>query len=251
MRSTNKTTCDHVWKRSCITLILEQLRNPRQHLQVDKKAFLTARNQQVVVDGATSDKVPVISGMPQGTVLGPLLFLLFINDLPDCVESKTRLFADDCIVNRNVKTLQDYQELQNDIDKLADWERRWGMLFLPDMCNILQVTRSRNPLKYSYSLKRQNQEAVNTAKYLGVDLSNNLSRNSHIDRTAKKANNMLGFLRRNLLRINNSDSTLVRLNLEYCALVWSPYTAIDKRKIETVQSRAARYATNRSIIQIV
>ena len=214
------------------------------------QSFLSSRNQQVVVDGATSDKVPVISGVPQGTVLGPLLFLLFINDLPACVESKTRLFADDCIVYRNVKTLQDCQALQNDLYKLTDWERKWGMLFHPDKCNTLQVTRARNPLTFTYSLKGQDLEAVNTAKYLGVDLSNNLSWNSHIDRTTKKANSMLGFLRRNL-RVNNSDTkaaaykTLVRPNLEYCASVWSPYTAAGKRKIEMVQRRAARYATNR------
>ena len=214
------------------------------------QSFLSSRNQQVVVDGATSDKVPVISGVPQGTVLGPLLFLLFINDLPACVESKTRLFADDCIVYRNVKTLQDCQALQNDLYKLTDWERKWGMLFHPDKCNTLQVTRARNPLTFTYSLKGQDLEAVNTAKYLGVDLSNNLSWNSHIDRTTKKANSMLGFLRRNL-RVNSSDTkaaaykTLVRPNLEYCASVWSPYTAAGKRKIEMVQRRAARYATNR------
>ena len=214
------------------------------------QSFLSSRNQQVVVDGATSDKVPVISGVPQGTVLGPLLFLLFINDLPACVESKTRLFADDCIIYRTVKTIKDCQELQNDLFKLTDLEQKWGMLFHPDKCNSMQVTRSRNPLTFKYSLKGQDLEAVNTAKYLGVDLSNNLSWNSHIDRTAKKANSMLGFLRRNL-RINNSDTktaaykTLVRPNLEYCASVWSPYTATGKQKIEMVQRRAARYATNR------
>ena len=117
----------------------------------------------MVVDGATSDKVPVISGVPQGTVLGPLLFLLFINDLPDCVESKTRQFADDCIIYRNVKTIKDCQELQNDLFKLTDWEQKWGMLFHPDKCNSMQVTRSRNPLMFKYSLKGQDLVAVNTA----------------------------------------------------------------------------------------
>ena len=124
------------------------------------------------------------------------------------------------------------------------------MLFHPDKCNSMQVTRSRNPLTFKYSLKGQDLEVISTAKYLGVDLSSNLSRNSHIDRTAKKANSMLEFLRRNL-RINNSDTkiaaykTLVQPNLEYCASVWSPYTATGKKKIEMVQRRAPRYASNR------
>ena len=89
-----------------------------------------------------------------------------------------------------------------------------------------------------------------SGRYLGVDLSNNLLWNSHIDRTAKKANSMLGFLQRNL-HINNSDTmtaaykTLVRPNLAYCASVWSPYTATGKQKIKMVQRLAARYATNR------
>ena len=141
-----------------------------------------------------------------------------------------------------MKTLQDCQALQNDLYKLTDWEGKWGMLFHPEKCNTLQVTRARNPLTFTYSLKGQDLEAVNTAKYL----SNNLSWNSHIDRTTKKANSMLGFLRRNL-RINNSDTkaaaykTLFRPNLKYCASVWSPYTAA----IEMVQRRATRYATNR------
>ena len=87
---------------------------------------------RVVVDGATSDKVPVISGVPQGTVLGPLLYLLFINDLPNCMDSKARLFADDCIVYRNILSSQDCQELQHDLDKLAQWEQTWGMSFHPD-----------------------------------------------------------------------------------------------------------------------
>ena len=91
---------------------------------------------------------------------------------------------------RNMKTIKDCQELQNDLYKLTDWEQKWGMAFHPDKCNSMQVTRSRNPLMFKYSLKGQDLEFVNT----GVDLSNNLSSNSHIDRTAKKANSMLEFL---------------------------------------------------------
>ena len=193
---------------------------------------------------------PFCQPWPQGTVLGPLLFLLFINDLPNCVDSKARLFADDCIVYRNISSSQDCQELQHDLDKLAQWEQTWGMSFHPDKCNVLRVSRAKNPMMFNYSLKGQNLEAVNTAKYLGIDLSNNLTWNSHIDRTVKKANNMLGFLRRNL-RVSNSDTkaaaykSIVRSNLEYCASTWSPYTTSGKHKLEMVQRRAARYVTNR------
>ena len=81
----------------------------------------------MVVDGATSDKVPVISGVQQGSV-GPIA-LPTINDLPACVESKTRLFADDCIIYRNVKTIKDCQELQNDFFKLTDSEQKTGVCY--------------------------------------------------------------------------------------------------------------------------
>ena len=87
------------------------------------KAFLSNRTQQVIVEGATSDTVPVISGVPQGTVLGPLLFLIFINDLPNCVQSRIRLFADDCILYRNIRSNEDTIVLQDDLNKLADWKK--------------------------------------------------------------------------------------------------------------------------------
>ena len=91
------------------------------------RAFLTHRTQQVTVEGATSDSVEVLSGVPQGTVLGPLLFLVFINDVPDCVQSKIRLFADDCILYRRIKNQNDCTILQDDLNSLAEWEKKWGM----------------------------------------------------------------------------------------------------------------------------
>ena len=76
----------------------------------------------------TSERLPVVSGVPQGTVLEPLLFLIFINDLPNCVQSRIRLFADDCILYRKIRSIKDTIILQNDLNKLADWEQKWGMV---------------------------------------------------------------------------------------------------------------------------
>ena len=83
------------------------------------KAFLSNRTQQVIVEGATSDTVPVVSGVPQGTVIEPLLFLIFINDLPNCVQSRIRLFADDCILYRKIRSIKDTIILQDDLNKIA------------------------------------------------------------------------------------------------------------------------------------
>ena len=116
--------------------------------------------------------------------------------------------------------------------------------------NHCRVTRSRSPVLHDDSLKGQILQAESHSKYLGVDLTASLTWNTHIDRVVKKGNSMLGFLQRNL-RINNQDTkasayfTLVRPNLEYCSTVWSPHTSQAKHKIEMVQRRAARYATNR------
>ena len=110
-------------------------------------SFLTHRTQRVIVDGATSEKAPVLSEVPQGTVLGPLLFLLFINDLPASVNSKTRLFADDCIIYRKINSTKDCQQLQHDLQRLAEWEATWGMAFHPDRCNVLRVTKKKKTCK--------------------------------------------------------------------------------------------------------
>ena len=117
------------------------------------KAFLTDRTQRVVVDGATSDPAPVISGVPQGSVLGPILFLVFINDLPLQVSSHSRLFADDCVVYREINSEKDCHILQEDLNNLAAWEKRWGMSFHPEKCSVLRVHRKRSPIIYDYSLK--------------------------------------------------------------------------------------------------
>ena len=104
-------------------------------------AFLTDRVQQVKVEGATSYSIQVLSGVPQGTVLGPLLFLVFINDLPDCVESEIRLFAIYCILYRCIKDTNDCEAFQKDLNNLSAWEKKLGMAFYPVKCSAIRVSK--------------------------------------------------------------------------------------------------------------
>ena len=214
------------------------------------ESFLSGRTQQVVIEGETSFSAPVVSGVPQGTVLGPLLFLIFINDLPEHIQSKVRLFADDCIVYREINSKADCEILQEDLHALERWESTWAMEFHPAKCSVMRVATSKDPLMLSYKLKGHQLQAETTSKYLGVDLSNNLDWKPHIDRIVKKSNSMLGFLRRNL-RIGSQETktmaymTMVRSNLEYCATVWNPYKKDHIHKLEMVQRRAARFVTKR------
>ena len=146
--------------------------------------------------------------------------------------------------------MQDCQQLQHDLHCLAQRETTWGMAFHADNCNVLRVTRRKRPVSYSYSLKGHQLEEVTTAKYLGVDMSNNLLWKVHIDCIVKKANCMLGFLQTNL-QISNTDtkaaaySALLQSTLEYCASVWRPHTEQSKHKLEMVQRLAASLCTNR------
>ena len=138
------------------------------------RAFLTHRTQQVTVERATSDSVEVLSGVPQGTVLGPLLFLVVINrDLPDCVQSKIRLFSqiDDCILYRHIKNQNDCNILQDDLNSLAELEKKCRITFHPEKCSAIRMTRSRNPISSNYSLKGHTLEVEDSTRCLGVEFS--------------------------------------------------------------------------------
>ena len=135
-------------------------------------AFLCFRQQRVVVNGVKSDWAPVVSGVPQGTVLGPLLFSLYINDIPVGIDSQIRLFADDCVCYREIKTVEDTLKLQKDNNLLGSWARKCGMRFQPVKCNMMQLTNKRiNKIEASYTLEGTALENVDSIKYIGVTIT--------------------------------------------------------------------------------
>ena len=208
--------------------------------------FLKSRDQCVVVDGGRSSTTSVDSGMPQGTVLGPLLFLLHINDLPSIAGSQVRLFADDCLMYRPVHSRADQELFQKDLAALEGWGDAWGMRFNAAKCNIMRISRSTKPLIRFYSLCNCVLQEVDQAKYLGVNITRELQWSGHITSTTGKANSSLAFLGRNLKDCPQKLKemayiSLVRSVLEYSSSIWDPCHAKDISSIERIQRRAARF----------
>jgi len=136
----------------------------------------------------SSSSVNFVSGVPQGSVLGPLLFSLYANDIPNYVTSTCRLHADDCILYRQIDSSSDANALQNDLSMLEEWEKQWKMLLNIDKCMVLTVTQ---PLMTSYSLHSLPLVSASSAKYLGMTIDAKLSFNHHIDVICKKTSSTL------------------------------------------------------------
>ncbi|MEW8548082.1 MAG: reverse transcriptase family protein, partial [Candidatus Thiodiazotropha sp.] len=215
------------------------------------KEFLSGRSQQVILEGQKSSQKEVLSGVPQGTVLGPLLFLAFINDLPEVVKtSEARLFADDCLLYRHIRHENDSSDLQTDLSALEDWETKWQMHFHPEKCTVIRVcTSTRLRKNTSYRLHGHVLDTVDCSKYLGVNISEDLAWKKHVDNTAAKASRTLGFLRRNLRDCRKevrsaAYSAMVQPTLDYAATSWDPYNKDDINTLEKVQRRGARFVCN-------
>ena len=212
--------------------------------------FLHYRTQAVVVDGSMSSQASVLSGVPQGTVMGPLLFLLFINDLPSVVDPHTqvRLFADDCLVYRNIKSIQDQIQFQRDLDALNDWGTSWGMKFNAKKCNIMTISSKKNPLTKFYQLEDTVLQQVDSATYLGILIHKSLKFSEHIRNTTNKCSRRLGFLRRNLKRCpkelkKTAYISLVHSCAEYGAAIWDPHLDPHIKALERIQNHAIRWVS--------
>ena len=154
-------------------------------------------------------------------------------------KSSARLFADDCVLYRKVNSEEDAKALQSDLNSLQGWERDWMMEFHPGKCQVIHLTTKRTILKHKYTIHGEQLQQIDVAKYLGVQIHENLSWNSHINATAKKANKTLAFVRRNIyqcLRYTKEHcyKTLVRPIMEYGGVVWDPYTQQNIDQLEKV-----------------
>ena len=188
--------------------------------------FLSERSFRVRIGETLSDIFDVLSGVPQGSVLGPLLFLIYINDIPEGVRSFMLLFADDLklVVNANLPNVT-----QNDLDLLNDWQRKWLISFNTSdkKCKVLEVARKNRDISNHYSLNNSILPIIESEKDLGVNIVNNLNWDHHINESISKAKKCIGWVTRSVISRDcnvmlNIYKSLVRPNLEYCVQLWNP-----------------------------
>ena len=205
--------------------------------------WLTDRRQRVVVDGEVSNWKSVLSGVPQGSVLGPILFLIYINDLDNSITSNVLKFADDTKLFRKVNTDGDKQHLQNDLDRLVKWSEKWQMLFNFGKCKCLH-TGHRN-LNVNYKMGDTVLGTTVKEKDLGVTISADMKVSEQCGIAASKGNQILGLIRRNITYKGKKliiplYKAIVRPHLEYCIQAWRPYRKKDIDTLERIQRRATK-----------
>lgn len=179
-------------------------------------------------------------------MIGPLLFLIYINDLPSSVNSKVRLFADDCVIYRTISSETDRQSLQSDLVSLTSWCTAWQMTLNPSKTKLMCFTKKASRIPTSYLLNNTSVELTTSYKYLGVNIQSDLSWHHHINVTLASANRSLGFLKRNLKHTPShlrklAYITLIRPKIEYASAIWDPDQDYIIENIEALQNRAVRF----------
>ncbi|CAM4653692.1 unnamed protein product [Lepidochelys kempii] len=204
--------------------------------------WLKDREQRVGINGKFSEWRGVTSGVPQGSVLGPILFNLFIKDLEKGVNSEVAKFADDTKLLKIVKTKADCEELQKDLTKLSDWATKWQMKFNVDKCKVMHIGKN-NP-NQTYNTMGSNLATTNQERDLGVIVDSSLNTSMQCA-VVKKANRMLGIIKKGIE--NKMENILLPLyksmvcpHLEYCIQMWSPHLKKDIVALEKVQRRATK-----------
>ena len=208
--------------------------------------FLMNRRMNVVVNGSRSGWADVYSGVPQGSILGPVLFILYVNDLPKKVRCGIQMFADDTKLWTTVQKVDDQAKLQNDLDSLEDWSKTWLLKFNSSKCKVMHVGHS---VQTEYCMSNNGKEYTVTEtdkeRDLGVHITKDLKWSTQCSKAASKAMQALGLIKRNFSQLDKHSflvmyNTYVRPHLEYCAQAWNPYLKKDITCLEKVQRRATK-----------
>lgn len=212
------------------------------------ESYLSERWAFVRLGGTSSETFSITSGVPQGSHLGPLLFVLFVNDLCGLIRSPKYMFADDLKFFRLITSMVDCCALQMDIDSLLEWCSLNGMEVNIRKCNIISFNRSRTTAIFDYKMNASSVNRVSSIKDLGLILDSKLKFTEHIATTTAKAYAILGFIKRNTQQfedvycLKTLYCSLVRSILEYGVLVWAPYHVTLCFRIEKIQRNFVRYA---------
>ncbi|CAM4577882.1 unnamed protein product [Lepidochelys olivacea] len=205
--------------------------------------WLKDRKQRVGINGQFSECREVNSGVPQGSVLGPVLFNIFINDLEKGVNSEVAKFADETELLKIVKTQADCEELQKDLSKLSDWATKWQMKFNVDKCKVMHIGKH-NP-NYTYKMMGSKLAVTTQKRDLGITVDSSLKTSTQCAAEVKKVNRMLGIIKKGLYsRTENIMlplyKSMVHPHLEYCVQMWLPHLKKDILELEKVPKRAKK-----------
>ena len=210
------------------------------------REFVTGRTQIVRVNGSSSKPADVLSGIPQGSVLGPLLFVIYINDITDNLKSDSLLYADDTKIFRRIKSKEDAEKLQSDLNMLEEWSRKWLLKFHPDKCHVLTLGKFEN-IQHTerYRIYDTELDHVFEEKDLGLIVDSELSFSEHISTKVRTANAMVGLIRRSFSYLSGKSfkklyTAHVRPHLEYAQAAWAPISKKLINMLENVQIRATK-----------
>ena len=209
------------------------------------ESYLSDRKQRVVIKGQASDYAKIDCGVPQGSILGPLLFLIYINDLPEKLSSEVYMFADDtCLIDSVTDPIQSSLHLNNDLEKIDLWADQWLMKFNEEKTALVTFSSKRKKLTYP-PVFFKNYELIPTEshKHLGIILTSNLSWKSHINSVLSKAKQKLGVLKMLKYRVPRNTiaklfNCFVRSNLEYACIIWDGCSQVLNKAIEQLQYHA-------------
>ena len=214
------------------------------------ESYLSQRSQRVILDGKHSDWIPVQSGVPEGSILGPLLFTCYVADLPNCLQTSSLSYADDVKIFHRINTQEDSRSLQADLERLSLWSKKWLLKLNPVKCKSITFTLRKSPHCTEYVLDGHRLERCVRVRDLGIILDSKLTFADHVDAVISKANRTLGLLIRSMqvagrvgrTRFDHAAALAaykahVRSILEYGGVIWSGAAVTHLRRLERLQHR--------------